>query len=179
MLVGGLSFYDRKEVRDVLAYLRVLANPTDEISLLRIINTPPRGAQERRLCYVGVTRAQETLPLTLAKSRMKWDKAQPSIPSRCLMEMRGETEKARSVAEAAALRHGSSGGRLDQHPTSQPSRRYAPDGSAQGTDESQNSGGLRRRRRAAGSGRPPDVRPPAACAAGKSRVTGSSAREPG
>lgn len=45
-IVGGLTFYDRREIKDVFAYLRVLANPRDEISLLRIINTPKRGLGE-------------------------------------------------------------------------------------------------------------------------------------
>ena len=276
-LIGGLSFYDRREVRDTLAFLRVLANPNDEVSLLRVINLPPRGIgagsvevlvkvaverglplwavlpeapqngdlphgvgdriegfrrliesyrarlgqeplfqiateliaavdyrsevrriyketteaearwnsveaflnsialytqrnedasligfleetalagrenekdddrhphaitlmtlhsakglefphvylvgmeegllpharsivegrgidEERRLCYVGVTRAQTMLTLSFAKGRVKWGKARPSIPSRFLMEMRGDTERARRAAAAA------------------------------------------------------------------------------
>jgi len=43
MLIGGLRFYERKEVKDVLAYLRLIYNPTDTISFQRIVNTPPRG----------------------------------------------------------------------------------------------------------------------------------------
>jgi DNA helicase-2/ATP-dependent DNA helicase PcrA len=71
--------------------------------------TEGRGIdEERRLCYVGVTRAQTTLTLSFAKGRTKWGKPRPSIPSRFLMEMRGDTERAKRAAAAAEalFRHG-------------------------------------------------------------------------
>ena len=53
-VVGGVRFYERKEVKDFLGYLRVLVNPEDEISLRRIINTPKRGIGDRALDVVNL-----------------------------------------------------------------------------------------------------------------------------
>lgn len=54
-LVGTVRFYDRKEIKDMMCYARILINPADNVSLLRIINTPTRGlgkvAQDRLLAY--------------------------------------------------------------------------------------------------------------------------------
>lgn len=51
-LVGAVRFYERKEIKDILAYLRLLSNPNDFVSLKRIINVPPRGIGEKKLAGI-------------------------------------------------------------------------------------------------------------------------------
>lgn len=63
-LVGGLSFYQRKEIKDVLAYLTILVNPNDETNLLRIINEPSRG--------IGNKSIQDLRIQAREKSRTVW-----------------------------------------------------------------------------------------------------------
>jgi len=63
VLVGGVAFYQRKEVKDVLAYLRVLANPQDTESLLRIINYPVRGLGDVAQSQLKEFAVQQSIPL--------------------------------------------------------------------------------------------------------------------
>jgi DNA helicase II / ATP-dependent DNA helicase PcrA len=62
-IVGGLKFYDRKEIKDVLAYLRTLANPDDSVSLKRIINTPRRGIGDTTVAKIEDAATQLGIPL--------------------------------------------------------------------------------------------------------------------
>jgi DNA helicase-2/ATP-dependent DNA helicase PcrA len=62
-IVGGVAFYKRREIKDVLAYLKVLANPRDDESLLRIINVPSRGIGETTVGRVRGLAAERSIPL--------------------------------------------------------------------------------------------------------------------
>jgi DNA helicase-2/ATP-dependent DNA helicase PcrA len=62
-LIGSVRFYDRKEVKDVLAYLKLLVNPADTVSLLRVINTPARGVGKTALDRVMAYARQKEMPL--------------------------------------------------------------------------------------------------------------------
>ncbi|GER68005.1 ATP-dependent DNA helicase PcrA [Weizmannia acidilactici] len=65
-IVGGIRFYDRKEIKDILAYLRLIANPDDDISLLRIINVPKRGIGSTSMDKIARYAADQDISLFAA-----------------------------------------------------------------------------------------------------------------
>ncbi|MEA3507275.1 MAG: 3'-5' exonuclease, partial [Elusimicrobiota bacterium] len=60
-ILGGVKFYSRKEVKDILGYLKVLVNPKDDVSMLRVINRPPRGIGKKTLQSVRKAAAKKHL----------------------------------------------------------------------------------------------------------------------
>jgi DNA helicase-2/ATP-dependent DNA helicase PcrA len=60
-LVGAQRFYGRKEIKDVIAYLRIVQNPSDELSLTRVINTPPRGIGNKTYLFLKTQAQREKI----------------------------------------------------------------------------------------------------------------------
>lgn len=78
VLIGGMSFYDRREVRDVMAYLKLVANPNDEPSLLRVLNTPARG--------IGDSARKHLMEDAEARGRTLWQTLEDSVALSSLSE---------------------------------------------------------------------------------------------
>ena len=92
---------------------------------LRSIGEDEQGIdEERRLAYVGVTRAQDRLTLTLSRARRKWGKLRDSIPSRFLYELQGEADNPQRLKQRSNVIHAS----ISTHAKRGESRVDAPDG---------------------------------------------------
>ncbi len=85
-VVGGVRFYERREVKDALAYLRVLVNPADELSLRRILNVPKRGIGDRAEACVQALAQRERITFFEALRRAV---EAPGIATRSLTNIRG------------------------------------------------------------------------------------------
>ncbi len=69
-IIGGFRFYERQEIRDALAYLRVVAQPSDDLAFERIVNVPKRGLGDKALAKVHQFARAHGLPLTVAAARI-------------------------------------------------------------------------------------------------------------
>jgi DNA helicase II / ATP-dependent DNA helicase PcrA len=78
VVVGGFSFYQRAEVKDVIAYLKALVSPQDSISLLRIVNTPARGIGRTTIEQIEQYALQHELTIWTAIERMLLERAFPA-----------------------------------------------------------------------------------------------------
>jgi DNA helicase-2/ATP-dependent DNA helicase PcrA len=85
-VVGGVRFYERREVRDALAYLRVLANPEDVVSLRRILNVPKRGIGDRAEACLDALASRERISFWAALRRCE---EAYGIATRSLTQVRG------------------------------------------------------------------------------------------
>lgn len=92
VLVGGMSFFDRKEVRDVLAYLKLIDSPNDEVSLLRIINTPPRGLGGKSVETLTKTAVQQGKSLWTIMQQPDIVASLPDAGQRACEELRALVE---------------------------------------------------------------------------------------
>jgi DNA helicase-2/ATP-dependent DNA helicase PcrA len=101
-VVGGTRFYERREVKDALAYLRVLANPDDTVNLRRILNVPKRGIGERAEACIAALADRERISFAAALARA--DEA-PGIATRsltCVQQFTALLEELRTLVEGGA-----------------------------------------------------------------------------
>ena len=101
-VVGGTRFYERREVKDALAYLRVLANPTDTVNLRRILNVPKRGIGDRAEASLAVLAERERIPFAAALGVAE---DAPGLATRSLaavVRFREMLEELRTVVEGGA-----------------------------------------------------------------------------
>ena len=97
-VVGGVRFYERREVRDLLAYLRLIANPADEISLRRVVNVPRRGIGDRALEYVAGLAARDRITFAAALASPA---DVPGLPARSARAIAGFNELIAEMRQAA------------------------------------------------------------------------------
>src|SRR5215470_248713 len=95
-VVGGSRFYERQEIRDAIAYLRVVNQPDDDLAFERIVNTPRRGLGDGTMRVLHALARHESVPLTVAAARLvETDELKPAA-RRALGRLLGDLESWRS-----------------------------------------------------------------------------------
>ncbi|WP_031171745.1 DNA helicase PcrA [Streptomyces durhamensis] len=101
-VVGGVRFYERKEVRDVLAYLRVLANPEDSVPLRRILNVPKRGIGERAEAMIDALGQREKISFPQALKRVDEAYGMAARSTNAVKRFNALMEDLRTIVESGA-----------------------------------------------------------------------------
>ncbi|MEU9325301.1 DNA helicase PcrA [Streptomyces canus] len=101
-VVGGVRFYERKEVRDVLAYLRVLANPEDSVPLRRILNVPKRGIGDRAEAMIDALSQREKISFPQALKRVDEAYGMAARSTNAVKRFNVLMEELRTIVESGA-----------------------------------------------------------------------------
>lgn len=101
-VVGGVRFYERKEVRDVLAYLRVLANPEDSVPLRRILNVPKRGIGDRAEAMIDALSQREKISFPQALKRVDEAYGMAARSANAVKRFNVLMEELRTIVESGA-----------------------------------------------------------------------------
>ncbi|MFE9772504.1 DNA helicase PcrA [Streptomyces sp. NPDC005931] len=101
-VVGGVRFYERKEVRDVLAYLRVLANPEDSVPLRRILNVPKRGIGDRAEAMIDALAQRERISFPQALKRVDEAYGMAARSTNAVKRFNTLMEDLRTIVESGA-----------------------------------------------------------------------------
>ncbi|KAB1988676.1 DNA helicase PcrA [Streptomyces triticiradicis] len=101
-VVGGVRFYERKEVRDVLAYLRVLSNPEDSVPMRRILNVPKRGIGERAEAMIDALAQRERISFPQALRRVDEAYGMAARSTNAVKRFNTLMEDLRTIVESGA-----------------------------------------------------------------------------